>query len=66
MIAVIIKVQGTSISHKVVDPSTTFDGFVELVSFENFGKDIIIDDLIDVFVPETDTRYSLQLIDEKS
>jgi hypothetical protein len=63
MIAIIVIVQGTSIGHKVVDPSITFDGFVELVSFENFGKDIIIDDLIDVYVPETDTRYSLQLIE---
>lgn len=64
MIAIIVTVvNGTDISHKVVDKTITFDQFVELVSFENFGKDIIIDDLIDVYVPETDTRYALLFID---
>lgn len=64
MIAIIVTVvNGTRIGHKVVDSKITFDQFVELVSFENFGKDIIIDDLVDVYVPETDTRYALLLID---
>ena len=64
MIAIIVTVVGgTRIGHKVVDKTITFDQFVELVSFENFGKDIIIDDLIDVYVPETDTRYALLLVD---
>ncbi len=59
--AVIVKATPEAITHHKVDDEIGFDGFVEIVTFQNFGKDIIIDDLIDVFIPETNTRYALIL-----
>ncbi len=57
--AVIVKATPEKITHNIVSNEIGFDGFVEIVTFQNFGKDIIIDDLVDVFVPETNTRYAL-------
>ncbi len=57
--ALIIKATDSAITTTRVNNDIGFDGFVEIVSFWNFGKDIIIDDLVDVFIPESNTRYAL-------
>ena len=59
MNAAIIKVKGEEVTAIPVSTDMTFHDMVELVSFNNFGKDIVINDLLDVYVPETDTRFVL-------
>jgi len=47
-------------THKVLHESTTFNDFIELVSFENFGKKIKWNrQHKDVQVPHSGTTYTL-------
>ena len=47
-------------THKVLHGSTTFNDFIELVSFENFGKKIKWNrQHKDVQVPHSGTTYTL-------
>ena len=46
--------------HKVIAEDTTFDDFIELVQFENFGREIKWNrQHKDVQVPHTGTTYTL-------
>ena len=46
--------------HKVIHESTEFNDFIEMVSFENFGKDINCDNAQKtVQVPYSGTTYTM-------
>jgi len=59
MIAIVVKVQGNQVSHRIVHESTNWYDFEELVKFENFGKDLIIEDMVSIEVPEAGALYAL-------
>jgi hypothetical protein len=47
-------------THKVLNESTTFDDFIELVSYENFGRKVKWNrQHKDVQVPHSGTTYTL-------
>lgn len=60
MISIIIKVKnGDEISHEVVDNSFLFADLIERAMFQNFGMDTETEDMVDVYIPESDSRYKL-------
>ena len=47
-------------THKIIDSGARFEDFIEMVSFENFGKCILADNAQKtVRVPRTDTIYTM-------
>lgn len=54
-------------THKVISPATTFEEFIEIVSFENFGKKIKWNrQHNEVQVPYSGTTYTMLKIPEAS
>ena len=60
MLKLMLIQRNSATTHKVLDESTTFDDFIELVTFENFGKKIKWNrQHKDVQVPHSGTTYTL-------
>jgi len=60
MLKLMLIQRDSATTHKVLHESTTFNDFIELVSFENFGKKIKWNrQHKDVQVPHSGTTYTL-------
>ena len=56
--------RGYATTQRIVNVETTFNDFIELVSYENFGKDITYSrQFKTVYVAKTGTTYNLLEID---
>jgi hypothetical protein len=57
--------RGGATTHRVMDSDVNFNDFYEMVHFENFGESMHPDESKRiVFVPHTDTTYTLLAIHE--
>lgn len=57
--------RGGATTHKVIHETTRFEDFIELVSFENFGKDVKWDNARKtVQVPYSGTTYTMLEVSE--
>ena len=60
MLKIMLIQRGGATMHKIIDSTTRFDDFVELVSFENFGKDVKCNNASkSVQVPYSGTTYTM-------
>jgi hypothetical protein len=60
MLKIMLIQRGGVTMHKVIDSATRFEDFIELVSFENFGKDVKSNrQHREVQVPHSGTTYTM-------
>ena len=65
MLKLMLIQRNSATTHKVLDERTTFDDFIELVSFENFGRKVKWSrQHNDVQVPHSGTTYTLLEVPE--